>query len=223
MRVNTGIVALAVGLAAAACSTRSEAPNRPIVPELEVEVVRATAPEAPLHILFDWTAREPDARFTGRGVARVEPPYRARLDLFGPRGEGYLSAAVVDGDLRMPRNVAPNAVPPAPLLWSVLGVVLPPDRATLVGASRDGDETRLDFEREGERWMFLLKAGRLRRTEWNARGRRYTVELEGTGPHGLPRKAVYRDWAAFTELTLELDEVERVEPFAPEIWTPDAP
>ena len=125
--------------------------------------------------------------------------------------------------MRLPRDVPPDAVPPAPLLWSVLGVVFPPEEATLVGASAEGDETRLDFERNGERWTYLLEAGRLRRVEWNVGGRRYTVELEGTGPHGLPRKAVYRDWAAFTELTLDLDEVERVEPFAPDIWTPHAP
>ena len=223
MRVTTGIFALTAAIAAASCTARSAAPERPIVRELETEAVRATAPSAPLHILFDWTAREPDARFAGRGVARVEPPYRARLDLFGPRGEGYLSAAVVGGESRFPRDVPPDAVPPAPLLWSVLGVVFPPEEATLVGASAEGDETRLDFERNGERWTYLLEAGRLRRVEWNVGGRRYTVELEGTGPHGLPRKAVYRDWAAFTELTLDLDEVERVEPFAPDIWTPHAP
>lgn len=223
MRVKTGIVALTAGLAVAACAARSEPPERPIVRELEAEAVRATAPTAPLHILFDWTAREQDARFTGRGVARVEPPYRARMDLFGPRGEGYLSAAVVDGELRLPRNVSPSAVPPAPLLWSVLGVFFPPEQATLVGASSDGDRARLDFERDGERWTFILEAGRMKRAEWNVGGRRYTVELEGTGPHGLPQKAVYRDWAAFTELRLELDEVERVESFAPDTWTPDAP
>ena len=85
MRVTTGIFALTAAIAAASCTARSAVPERPIVRELETEAVRATAPSAPLHILFDWTAREPDARFTGRGVARVEPPYRARLDLFGPR------------------------------------------------------------------------------------------------------------------------------------------
>ncbi|HEX7117646.1 MAG TPA: hypothetical protein VF212_02605 [Longimicrobiales bacterium] len=172
--------------------------------------------------MFDWTARERDARFTGRGAARVEAPYRARLDLFGPRGEGYLSAAIVEGELRLPPNVDPRAVPPAPLLWSVLGVVRPPEGAALVGASREGGTARLDYERDGGRWTFLVEGGRLRRAEWNSPdGGRYTVELEGQGAHGLPQRAVYRDWAAFTELTLELDEVERVESFPPEIWTPD--
>ncbi|HEX6941155.1 MAG TPA: hypothetical protein VF158_17285 [Longimicrobiales bacterium] len=186
--------------------------------------MNATAPGPPLHIVFEWTAREPEARFNGRGAARVEAPYRARLDLFGPRGEAYLSAAVVDGELRLPQGVDAGAIPPGPLLWSVLGVVRPPENAALVGASRDGGDARLDYERDGGRWTFVLEEGRLRRAEWKpADGGRYTVELEGDGPYGLPRRAVYRDWAAFSELTLELDEVERVEPFPPEIWTPDAP
>ena len=224
MAAKFGIVALLAGITVA-CATRTDGPAQPIVRQFEVEAVPATAPdEAPLQILFDWNVREPDERFSGRGAARVQGPYRARLDLFGPRGEGYLSAAVVDGELRLPPSVSPAAVPPVPLLWSVLGVFRPPAGATLVGTRRDGSTTRLEYQSDDGRWSFRLEDGRVRRAEWNrADGHRYTVELEGQAPHGLPKKAVYRDWAAFTELTLELDDVERVESFSPDIWTPGGP
>ncbi len=222
MRVNFALAALAAGLLAA-CAARTDGPAQPVLREVETDAVRATAPGPPLRIVFDWTVREADARFAGRGVARVQGPYHARLDLFGPRGEGYLSAAVVDDDLRLPVSPA-AALPPAPLLWSVLGVFRPPAGAALVATTREGESARLEYERDGGRWAFELVGGRLRRAEWNRPdGGRYTVELKGDGPSGLPQRAVYRDWAAFTELTLELDEVERVESFPPEIWTPGGP
>lgn len=218
-----GIVALAAG-AVLACAARTGTSELPVLPELETEAIRATAPDSPLHVIFDWSAREPDARFTGRGVARIQGPYHARIDLFGPRSEGYLSAAIVDDDLRIPPSVSPADIPPVPLLWSVIGVFRPPPGATLSGTLREGTTTRLTYEQEEGTWTFRFEEGRLRHAEWNrAGGYRYTVELEGRDAFGLPRRVVYRDWAAFTELTLELDEVERVEPFAADVWTPGQP
>lgn len=187
-------------------------------------LVKATAPDRPLWIVFDWTAQEREGRFSGRGVARAQDPYSARLDLFGPRGESYLTAAVVESELRLPPNLAPEMVPPVPVLWAVLGVFLPPTGADLVGVTSNGDDQRIEFARGDERWRFDFVGDRLRSVEWRAgRGERRTVELRGEGPFGLPNEAVYRDWAAFTELNLKLDEVEHVEPFSPDVWDPGAP
>lgn len=207
-----------------ACAAGMGRVAAPVLPALEHEAQEATAPDAPLRIVFDWSARERDAHFTGRGAARVQKPYRARLDLFGPRGEGYLSAAVVNGELRLPPAIPPAAVPPAPLLWSVLGVFHPPVGAHLVATERAGDRLRLEYAEGRDRWRFELLAGRLRSAEWTrADGARQTVSLKGDASFGLPKEAVFRDWAAFTELTLTLDEVEHVEPFPPEVWTPGTP
>lgn len=221
MIVETALAAVVVS----ACAARTgDIGRQPVVPEWEAEAVRATAPEAPLRIVFDWNAVEREARYSGRGAARVQPPYRARLDLFGPRGEGYLSAAVVEDDLRLPPDVAAASIPPAPLLWSVLGVFRPPAGARLVATARDGETTRLVYEATDGRWTFTLRGDRLTSAEWErSDGARHTVELTGSATRSVPQEARYRDWAAFTELTLKLDEVERVEPFSPEIWIPGRP
>lgn len=220
MRVILGCAALAAS-ALAACAARVDAPPGPVARELETETIRATAPDTALRIIFDWTARERDARFSGRGVARVQAPYHARLDLFGPRGEAYLSAAVVNHELRLPASASPGAVPPAPLLWSVLGVVAPPPGAELVATRRDGETTTLEYRHDGGRWSFALERGRLRSAAWDRDdGRRFTVELRGEGAFALPERAEYRDWAAFTELVLTLDEVEAVDAFSPDTWVP---
>lgn len=214
------IAALGIG----ACAPKAGEIRGPASYALEQEAIAATAPEIPLQIVFDWTAREREARYSGRGAARVQPPYRARLDLFGPRGERYLSAALVDGDLRVPTGVARDLVPPAPLLWSVLGVFTPPSGATLAASDEREGRIRLEYRgAAGDRWRFEIVEGRLRTAEWtSANGARHSVELSGDAPAGLPRVAVYRDWAGFNELTMTLDDVEHVEPFPPEIWEPGA-
>jgi len=208
----------------AACAARSAPPPGPPDPASARAAVEATEPRRTVQLLFDWNLRERDARFSGRGVARVQPPYRARLDLFGPRGEGYLTAALVGGDLRLPPAVQNAPVPPPPLLWSALGVLWPPPGAELLATQRDGEVLRLEYAKGAERWRYRLEGGRLLYAEWlPAEGGRHTVELRHGDGDGPPREARYRDWAAYVELVLVLDSVEDVEAFPPDIWTPHAP
>jgi hypothetical protein len=191
--------------------------------EVERAAVASTALRQPVQLVFDWNMRDREARFGGRGSARAEPEYKARLDLFGPRGEGYFSAAVVDTTLRVPAAVADRVpIPPPALLWSTLGVFHPPADARLTATRRQGEETRLEYTRGNERWRFTLVGGRLRRAELDRSNGRHTVELEGTADLGLPKRAVYRDYAAFRELTLTLDHANAAQPFPPDTWTPGA-
>ena len=44
------------------------------------------------------------------------------------------------------------------------------------------------------------------------------VELEMTGDERYPVQATYRNMAAFRELKLTRESVQRVEPFPPDIW-----
>lgn len=194
------------------------------VVEIERALILATAPDRPVWVVFDWSAQEREGRFSGRGVLRAQDPYRVRLDLFGPRGEGYLTAAVVERDLRLPRGVEPGAVPPVPMLWGVMGVFMPPAEAQLMGVDREGDRTRLRYAKDSQRWTFEFEDERLRAVDWREdQRRRQSIELRGLDDSGLPREVVYRDWAEYTELTMRLDEVDHVEPFSPEIWDPGAP
>lgn len=206
-----------------ACAARTEPPAAPVVREFEQEAMRAALPEQPLRIIFDWQALERDARFNGKGAARVQGPEHARLDLFGPRGDSYLSAAVVQGEIRLPPAVETTVIPPPALLWGALGVFVPPAGGELVATVRDGERTRLDYRDGAEKWRFELVGERLRRVEWTgANGAKKTVELKGEGAYRLPAEALYRDWATFTELKLKVSEVEAVDAFSPDTWRPDA-
>lgn len=190
-------------------------------PPLADEAVAATAPDRPLRAIFDWRMLDGEARFSGSGAARIEPPYHARLDLFGPRGEAYLSAALVDEDVRLPPGAGDVPLPPPPMMWAVLGVVAPPDGATLAGTRvRDG-RAELYYARGDEQLIYHLENGRLRRVSWEGGGRRMDVELTGRTA-GLPREAVYRDWSGYTELRITVEQVDEVDPYPAEIWRPGA-
>lgn len=204
------------------CSTRSESGRGPIDLGAELLALEVRAPERPLWITFEWDAREREARYSGQGAARVEPPRSARLDLFGPRGEGYLSAAVVDDEVRLPPNAELGLVPPPTLLWGALGVFKRPVGAELVRAERKGERIYLEYQDAEGRWYYEFDSERLKGVEWRGAGnRRKTIELKGEGPTRLPEEATYRDWATFTELKIRVDQVEEVDSFPPDIWHPD--
>lgn len=222
---SRSIRTLLCGLLAGACGGTA-APATPVPAQtgrdstLVREAMAGNRIEGPVQIVFAWSLRERDARFSGEGVTRVAPPDRARLDLFGPRGEGYLSAAFVEGEVVLPPGAPSTPLPPPPLMWSALGVFEPPPSSTLVAVRPDGDRLELEYAAGEERWRYHFEAGRLRNVEWTApRGGRRTVELEGTGPLDLPRAAVYRDWPQFVELRMTLEEAHSVDGFSAEIWS----
>lgn len=221
MLKKIGVVVWLTGCAPAAVQT----PVAPPQPELARTLVDSTALRRPLHLVFSWSFTEASARFSGQGATRVEPPYRARLDLFGPRGETYLAAAAEGDELRLPANLPGGLraiVPPVPLLWSALGVLRAPEDATLVSTDQRADTLLLGYVRGEERWSFRAVAGRLQYVEWTGPGSgRKTVELRGSAAHQLPAVAVYRDWPAFRELTLTLDRVNEVASFPADTWYPD--
>jgi len=215
-------VLAAIGAAAfmASCGGHTAAPvPRVVDPAVEAGAVEATAIDAPVQIVFDWRLQDRDARFSGQGVARIEG-FRARVDLFGPRGEAYATAVLDDFDLALPPGVTDVPLPPPPLFWSVLGVFRRPPATELVHASRDGDGADLEYVQGNDTWRFHLESDVLRRAEWTGEqaGRR-SVELGAPGAGGIPGTVTYRDWPAFLELRLSPTEVLHVDGFSPEIWT----
>jgi hypothetical protein len=208
-------------LLAAACASAPPAPVAgPPDPALADRVAAANGLSQPLQITFRWDLEEQDGRFDGQGVTRSQPTDRARLDLFGPRGETYLTAALIGNEIRLPAGSRDVPLPPPTLLWCVLGVFTPPPGAALVASSESGSTTRLEYTAAGERWRFRFENDRLRQAEWTGRaeGRR-TVDLGAAGELGLPRTATYRDHLAFVKLELELDQATAVDGFPPDIWT----
>ncbi|HEX6037933.1 MAG TPA: hypothetical protein VFZ20_07840, partial [Longimicrobium sp.] len=98
------VAALAACAPAARTQTPAPAPAQPAAPAdpavLATETARGTVPASARQLNFGWQLDEAGAGFRGRGVARMVAPSRFRLDLFGPRGETYLAAALVDGQAR---------------------------------------------------------------------------------------------------------------------------
>jgi hypothetical protein len=215
VRVTLSIVGLVAG-----CGGHPADPVPRIVdPAVESDAIAVTAIRGAVQITFDWRLQDKDARFSGQGVARVEG-FRARVDLFGPRGEAYATAVLDDFDLRLPPGITDVPLPPPPLFWSVLGVFRPPPGTERVLAKPGEGSADLEYSEGRDVWKFHLEAGVLRRAEWTGQqaGRR-SVELNAPGAGGIPGVVTYRDWPAFLELRLSPTEVREVDAFPSEIWT----
>jgi hypothetical protein len=208
--------AAAAALVVAGCATLPA--GGPPDQAVEGRAVAATAVRQPLHVVFDWNLTDRDARFNGRGVLRVDPRYRARVDLFGPRGE-TLAAAIVEGEhMRIVPAGADALLPPPALLWSALGVFRAPVDAPLTSTTAAEAGFTLGYARDNVRWSFRFENDALRSTEWTEGRARRTVVLTGAAPQGLPQQAVFRDWTEFRELTLRVTDVEQRTSFDPDVW-----
>lgn len=217
--------AAALSAALAACGGGAPPATLSPIPDPAAEAAalqESTRVRQPTLILFDWRIAEEGLRLSGRGVARVEAPYRARLDLFLANGEAVAVAVMVDDDLRLPVTLPGGILPPAPLLWASLGVfrmapdatvtrggVLPDGGRLLEARLASGEEVRYRFARDGMRLAELLEGESVVKR----------VELTQDGSP-VPAEAVYRDMAAFRELVITRESVEHVASFPPDIWRP---
>jgi len=220
----------ALGLAlVAGCSGQRSAPvGAPVADPAATaaELVRATTPERAQRIPFNWTLNESGSKVSGRGLVRVDAPRRIRLDLFGPRNETVLAAALVEEEYRFPAGVTPGvALPSAALLWGGLGVIRPPAGATLIGATATDSSAVLryratdgtTYQYETRRRAGLVRLDGLERS--GNGGRMETVRLTRDDA-GRITSAAYRNWAAFRELILESGEITDVASFPESTWQP---
>ena len=174
-------------------------------------------------LTFNWRAREPDFRNDGVGVARVEPPDRARLDLFFENGETAAIAALVGDELRVPGAMPLELVPPPALLWAAFGVFRPGDGAQLLDGRRvdgglelhlrlpGGDSVRYRLHERRVTEVAVLDGG--------AAVERVVVSGPREGS-AYPSEATYRNLRDYRELKLQLESFEHVDPFPPHIWDP---
>ena len=174
-------------------------------------------------LTFTWRAREPDFRGDGVGVARLEPPDRARLDLFFDNGETAATAALVGDDLRVPGALPLDLVPPPALMWAVLGVFRPGDGAHLLDGGRvnGGLELRLRLP-GGDSVRYRLRERRLAEAavlDGRAVVERVVVAAPGEGA-AYPSEATYRNLRDYRELKLQLESFKDAGPFPPHIWDP---
>ncbi len=209
----------------AACSGAPGPPPGPAIDAREVALLREadTRPRQPIRAVFRWRINEAGARFTGQGVIRMEPPYRARLDLFLNNGEAVLTAALVDDELRLPGTAPEGLVPPAPLLWASLGVFRPGRLSRLIGGtSVDSTGVRLEYRiPQGGEAHFRFDNGRATSGELLRGGRvEQTLRIDwGPDSDIVPQSTVYRNLASFRELEIDVEVVEFVESYPPDIWS----
>ncbi|HUF49267.1 MAG TPA: hypothetical protein VMN60_00445 [Longimicrobiales bacterium] len=183
----------------------------------EARIIAATAPQRRLHVLFDWTIRDPSVNMSGKGVLRLDRGERGRVDLFGPRGETLMAAIVENDQMRMVPAFASGMLPPPALMWSVLGVFRRPD-LPLTRTVVDSDAVTLEYERDGTRWRFRFVDDVMRGTEWTSGTGRRTVALSGTAAFGVPRDIHFRDWTEFRELNMRVTDVEETQGFDADVW-----
>ena len=177
----------------------------------------------PIRVVFDWQLNEAGVRVSGRGVARIEPPFKARLDLFLGNGTTAIRAALVDGDLRMPAGAPDNILPPPDLMWGVLGVFRPRFGTELLGADRlEGGQLRLRYRYADARELhYRVSEGEVTTLEIVDDGHVVErVELEPMNESRYPAEATYRNLSQFRELKLTRETVEQVESYPPDIWDP---
>jgi len=218
-------VALLALAAAGACAPRGPAVVAPAVDaeRLASSLEDRTSLDGPIRVMFAWSLNESGVRVKGRGVARIEPPYRARLDLFMGNGETVVSAALVDGDLRIPPGMPDGILPPPDLMWGVLGVFRPETGTELLGADRMDDgslELRYRYP-DGRVLTFQVMDERVRSMELSQDGhvvQRVALDLQDGNRY--PEEATYRNLAAFRELKLTRETLEHVGPYPPDIFDP---
>jgi hypothetical protein len=187
------------------------------------EALSATMPESPVQITFDFRLREADLRFSGRGVARIQPPYRVRIDLYTNQGESLFRAALVESDLRVPPGVPRELAPPPALLWAALGVFRPDSQLHLLdGTLGEGGAVTLQYGAEGDMTLRFRLVDRLLTRAEILDGNHVVeeVDLELDPVEKDVVETVYRNRASFLELNFSLKSVQNVDSFPPDIWYP---
>jgi hypothetical protein len=218
-----GAVVLLQLILAGCAASAPQATQAPIdAGQMALSAERASALDAPYRLVFDWTLNEPGARLNGRGVARVEPPNRARLDLFLSNGERVAAASMVGEEFRVAAGGQTELPAPA-FLWGAIGVFRPGDFSVLRGGrwqSNGVAELTYQFSGGGE-LLYHLRGGRIERMEVR-RSQRPAEEVRLVQVEGerFPREATYRHLDAVRELRITLEAVEHVESYPSDIWDP---
>lgn len=215
-------------LLAAGCSARpATAPPAPAPADagLEQRLQAATALKTTARLVFKWSMTDRDMRFGGEGAVRMQAPDRVRLDMFGPRGETLLAAALVGNELRIPpgplAEMARRMLPAPDLMWSWMGVFKRPPNAALTSTRREADKQILVYQAGEESWIFDFVDDRLVRAEWQgAQGGKQTVEIKNYNARGVPSLLSYRDWREFREMNIELSQFHDAESFPADTWLP---
>lgn len=204
------VAATSLALVVAGCAARISAlpgvaPANAVLPSFALPVM-------PQKVTFRWELNDNSIVARGDGVARMEAPDHARVDLFLGGGFGAAAAAVLVGDslLVPPNSNGRDLVPPAPLLWAALGrLALPALPDTIIRVV--GDTLRASIG-EPVQWRITSVAGALTRVE-RVSGNRIMEWVER-----IPGKQTRYELSGGRSLVLDIETQQPVAPFDPTIW-----
>lgn len=203
--------AFALFLAGAACAPHIQ-PMPGVAPATTALPALALAP-TPQRVTFRWELNDGDMVARGDGVARIEPPDSARVDLFLGGGFGRAAAAILIGDsVRVPPGGedAASLLPSPPLMWAALGRLAVPSVAdTTVRVS--GDTIRAELGRPA-RWRLISAGGELLRLE-RISGDRIVESVQRT-----PGRDVRYELSGRRSLVLHVDAQQPSAPFDASVW-----
>ncbi|HEX6643981.1 MAG TPA: hypothetical protein VF037_04850 [Gemmatimonadales bacterium] len=220
-----------LGLACLACAPRQPAA---LVPETAAAVDRSqvgawvsgSRPEGHRTIRFRWQLQDDRGAAGGRGSARVAGPDSVRLDVAGPLGAGRGSAVVIGDSARWtePPDIIERLVPSYPLMWAMFGVErMPPEGAALRG-SADSAAISWQWASGPDTVSYIRQRAPARLFAESRKGGRLVGRVETEiGPDGRPVTSRLTVPSVPARLTLTFTGSAASEPFATDLWRPDAP
>jgi hypothetical protein len=207
------MLALASAVITAACVPKLTPLSGTDVPASRLP--RTQLPPGHRKVVFTWDMQDGEMSARGDGAARIAAPDSARMDFFLAGGFGQGAAVLVGDSLRTPGGLASDLamrlVPPAPMLWAVLGrVALPslPDTAIRV----EGNILRADIGKPIA-WRFTFRGDTLTRAEHVESGR-VTEWVDRADPTHIR----YRSETGRRTLQLTVTQTEEVSGFDAGIW-----
>jgi hypothetical protein len=162
IRVLLGAVALTSCAPAAAPLKGVLAPDRSLPP--------VTLPPGHRQLVFKWDYEEGEVAARGDGAVRMAAPDSARLDFFLGGGLGAGAAVLIGDSLRAQHiDLVRRYIPPAPLMWAVLGrLAIPALPDTVVRT--DGELLRADIGKPVQ-WRLALKGDTIVQMEHISNGK----------------------------------------------------
>jgi hypothetical protein len=216
--------AIAVALLAAACGGTPAplAPAGVFVPVSASEFLAAAARTLPgTHALLAirWRYDDGESPMSGRGAVRLAPPDSLRLDV----GLGILGRATLvlagDSAWSQPGAVVRQVVPNRSLLWSMFGVVRPPESMSSVERSQTADRRVYRVASADGLITTLVLKGDTLLGATEARGQRPVGRLDLTRDSaGLVVRAEAVDLEHGVRFVMDVDRRESGGTFPNEIW-----
>ncbi len=199
----------------------------PLAPVAADSIAVWTAPNGPTRpvaLRFKWTYRDNRRSGGGHGTLRIAPPDSMRIDWASALSIKSGATVVIGDSLRWadPKEDYPSSTSQAiQLVWTALGIVRPPDSATVTTGMRDSTGAVWRYARDRDTVSFRLTGTGTPRTlqgEWRRDGKLMARSRTQLAAGGLPQgtRVDVPERSARFEITFVA--VDSTATFAPALW-----